>query len=151
MSAVLYCAAVPTLFHGVTFWMRSVRVLLNNPRNGPLKHLFVTHFTAAVAHSDGGCEMSWHCPWCTPAECHRCGPGFVWGPDQVRWPLVDAPTSPLQWVFMTKWEYATVPLMVHATKQILDTWGEDGWELVSVVPGPTGSDQLVAYLKRETA
>ena len=35
-----------------------------------------------------------------------------------------------------KWEYATVPLLVHATKQILDTWGEDGWELVQVVPGP---------------
>lgn len=50
---------------------------------------------------------------------------------------------------MTKWEYATVPLLVHATKQILDTWGEDGWELVQVVPGPTGSEQLVAYLKRE--
>ena len=27
---------------------------------------------------------------------------------------------------MTNWEYATVPLLVHATKQILDTWGEDG-------------------------
>ncbi len=37
---------------------------------------------------------------------------------------------------MTKWEYSTVPLLVHATKQILDTWGEDGWELVQVVPGP---------------
>ena len=37
---------------------------------------------------------------------------------------------------MQKWEYATVPLLVHATKQILDTWGEDGWELVQVVPGP---------------
>ena len=49
---------------------------------------------------------------------------------------------------MTKWEYATVPLLVHATKQILDTWGEDGWELVQVVPGPN-SEQLVAYLKRE--
>jgi Domain of unknown function (DUF4177) len=48
---------------------------------------------------------------------------------------------------MAKWEYATVPLLVHATKQILDTWGEDGWELVQVVPGPTGSEQLVAYLK----
>ncbi|GAA4670964.1 hypothetical protein GCM10023324_24530 [Streptomyces youssoufiensis] len=50
---------------------------------------------------------------------------------------------------MTKWEYATVPLLVHATKQILDTWGEDGWELVQVVPGPNNSEQLVAYLKRE--
>ena len=37
---------------------------------------------------------------------------------------------------MQKWEYATVPLLVHATKQILDNWGEDGWELVAVVPGP---------------
>ena len=39
---------------------------------------------------------------------------------------------------MTKWEYATVPLLIHATKQILDQWGEDGWELVTVLPGPTG-------------
>ncbi|GAA2517943.1 hypothetical protein GCM10010276_79420 [Streptomyces longisporus] len=52
---------------------------------------------------------------------------------------------------MTKWEYATVPLLVHATKQILDTWGEDGWELVQVVPGPNNPEQLVAYLKREKA
>ncbi|MEU9050366.1 DUF4177 domain-containing protein [Streptomyces sp. NPDC048384] len=48
-----------------------------------------------------------------------------------------------------KYEYATVPLLVHATKQILDTWGEDGWELVQVVPGPNNPEQLVAYLKRE--
>ena len=50
-------------------------------------------------------------------------------------------------VRMTKWEYATVPLLVHATKQILDNWGADGWELVAVVPGPN-PEQLVAYLKR---
>lgn len=49
---------------------------------------------------------------------------------------------------MTKWEYATVPLLTHATKQILDTWGEDGWELVSVVPGPN-PENVVAYMKRE--
>ena len=49
---------------------------------------------------------------------------------------------------MTTWEYVTVPLLVHATKQILDTWGSDGWELVQVIPGPSG-DQLGAYLKRE--
>jgi hypothetical protein len=49
---------------------------------------------------------------------------------------------------MTKWEYVTVPLLVHATKQILDSWGQDGWELVQVVPGPN-PEQLVAYLKRE--
>ncbi len=48
---------------------------------------------------------------------------------------------------VTVWEYATVPLLTHATKQILDQWGADGWELVTVLPGPTG-EQHVAYLKR---
>jgi hypothetical protein len=43
-----------------------------------------------------------------------------------------------------KFEYATVPLLSHATKQILDTWGSDGWELVTVIPAP-GGEQLVAY------
>ncbi len=47
---------------------------------------------------------------------------------------------------MQTWEYATVPLIVHATKQILDQWGEDGWELVQVLAMPEGN--LVAYLKR---
>lgn len=47
------------------------------------------------------------------------------------------------------WEYATVPLIIHATKQILDNWGSDGWELVQVVTGPDGNG-LVAYLKRPT-
>ena len=49
---------------------------------------------------------------------------------------------------MTKWEYVTAPLLIHSTKQILDNWGQDGWELVQVVPGPAGSTNLVAYLKR---
>ena len=49
---------------------------------------------------------------------------------------------------MKKWEYASVPLLNHATKQILDSWGEDGWELVSVLPGPT-PENFVAFLKRE--
>ncbi len=48
-----------------------------------------------------------------------------------------------------KFEYVTVPLLTHATKQILDNWGSDGWELVQVIPGPGGADQLVAYMKRE--
>ncbi|GAA1999084.1 DUF4177 domain-containing protein [Brevibacterium samyangense] len=48
---------------------------------------------------------------------------------------------------MQKWEYVTVPLIIHATKQILDQWGEDGWELVQVIPGPDGSNP-VAYMKR---
>ena len=47
-----------------------------------------------------------------------------------------------------KWEYATIPLLTHNTKAILYSWGVDGWELVTVLPGPGGSDQLVAYLKR---
>ncbi|MGP3999615.1 DUF4177 domain-containing protein [Streptomyces sp. 8N706] len=50
---------------------------------------------------------------------------------------------------MTKWEYQTAPLLIHATKQILDNFGEDGWELVQVVPGPQGGDTVVAYFKRE--
>lgn len=50
---------------------------------------------------------------------------------------------------MQTWEYATVPLIVHATKQILDQWGEDGWELVQVLSMPEGN--LVAYLKRPKA
>ena len=49
---------------------------------------------------------------------------------------------------MTTWEYATIPLLTHATKAILDQWGADGWERVHVVRGRTGSDSLVAYLKR---
>ena len=49
---------------------------------------------------------------------------------------------------MTKWEYATIPLLTHATKAILDQWGADGWELVQVIPGPTGGGNRVSYLKR---
>ncbi len=48
---------------------------------------------------------------------------------------------------MTKWEYATAPVLVHATKQILDSWGVDGWELVAIVPGPNPQN-VVAYFKR---
>ncbi|MDP9431059.1 MAG: DUF4177 domain-containing protein [Actinomycetota bacterium] len=47
-----------------------------------------------------------------------------------------------------KWEYATIPLLIHNTKAILDSWGVDGWELVTVLPGPGGAGQPVAYLKR---
>ena len=50
-----------------------------------------------------------------------------------------------------KYEYVTVPLLTHATKQILDPWGSDGGELVQVVPAPGGGDQLVAYMKRVIA
>ena len=47
-----------------------------------------------------------------------------------------------------RWEYATIPLLIHNTKAILDSWGVDGWELVTVLAGPGGADQPVAYLKR---
>ena len=56
----------------------------------------------------------------------------------------------VKYTFMNKvrqWEYASVPLIIHSTKSILDQWGEDGWELVSVVSGLT-SEHHVAYLKR---
>lgn len=63
---------------------------------------------------------------------------------------IEARSAPTGGGTLTKWEYATVPLLTHATKQILDTWGEDGWELVQVVPNPPGpdGDRLVAYMKR---
>jgi hypothetical protein len=48
---------------------------------------------------------------------------------------------------MTKWEYLTAPVLVHATKQILDNFGQDGWELVQIVPG-MNPENLVAYFKR---
>jgi len=51
---------------------------------------------------------------------------------------------------MPTWEYLTAPLLVHNTKMILDNFGADGWELVQVLPGPTG-EQLVAYFKRPKA
>ena len=47
---------------------------------------------------------------------------------------------------VSHWEYATTPLIVHSTTQILNTWGEEGWELVTIIAGPEGG--LVAYFKR---
>lgn len=47
---------------------------------------------------------------------------------------------------MQKWEYASVPIIVHSVKEILDQWGERGYELVTIMEvegtGPT------AILKR---
>jgi hypothetical protein len=48
------------------------------------------------------------------------------------------------------WEYFVAPLLEHNPGEILDTFGQDGWELVSVVaqPTPAGGSSTVAYLKR---
>ena len=48
---------------------------------------------------------------------------------------------------MTKWEYLTAPILVHAAKQILDNFGADGWELVQIAPG-MNPENLVGYFKR---
>ena len=48
---------------------------------------------------------------------------------------------------MTKWEYVTVPLLLKATKQILDNWIDYRWELLQVIPG-LNPENLVAYHKR---
>lgn len=42
---------------------------------------------------------------------------------------------------MTRYEYATVPLISHALQQILNQWGDDGWDLVAV-------QDNVAFFKR---
>lgn len=48
-----------------------------------------------------------------------------------------------------KWEYATAPLTIHNTQDLLNAWGDEGWELVQIVQGPEGG--LVAYFKRPLA
>jgi len=63
--------------------------------------------------------------------------------DGIFWPGIRADTVGS----MTKWEYLTAPVLVHATKQILDNFGQDGWELVQIVPG-MNPENLVAYFKR---
>ena len=51
---------------------------------------------------------------------------------------------------MTTWEYFVAPLFEHNPGEILNTFGEDGWELVTVVQlqNPMGGAGSVAYLKR---
>lgn len=48
---------------------------------------------------------------------------------------------------MTRWEYFTAPILVHASQQILNNFGADGWELVQIVAGPN-PDSLVGHFKR---
>jgi hypothetical protein len=51
---------------------------------------------------------------------------------------------------MTRWEYFVAPVLEHNPGEILNTFGEDGWELVALLaqPTPMGGTSLVAYLKR---
>ena len=51
---------------------------------------------------------------------------------------------------MQRWEYFVAPLLPHNPADILNTFGEDGWELVTVLQQqtPQGAVSLVAYLKR---
>jgi len=54
---------------------------------------------------------------------------------------------------MSAWEYFVAPLLEHNPGEILNTFGQDGWELVSVVAQatPAGGTTTVAYLKRATS
>jgi hypothetical protein len=48
---------------------------------------------------------------------------------------------------VTKWEYLSAPVLIHNTKAILDNFGQDGWELVTITTG-ANPEQLVAFFKR---
>jgi hypothetical protein len=47
---------------------------------------------------------------------------------------------------MQKWEYLTAPLIDHALQEILNNFGDEGWELVTVMTNAQSG--LVAYFKR---
>ena len=70
--------------------------------------------------------------------------------DNLHPPTTDdyslAPQGP-QTVFDGTWRVDAKADVKGQTKQILDNWGLDGWELVQVVPGPN-SENLIAYMKR---
>ena len=53
---------------------------------------------------------------------------------------------------MARWEYFVAPLLEHNPGEILNSFGEDGWELVAVIAQatPMGGTSTVAYLKRGT-
>jgi hypothetical protein len=58
---------------------------------------------------------------------------------------------------MAKWEYASITLIkiqretgLTTDNQLLDKYGLEGWELVSVVPIQANNVlEVIAYLKRE--
>ena len=41
---------------------------------------------------------------------------------------------------------SSCPFLNHAATQILNNFGQDGWELVSIIPSAQGND--IAYFKR---
>ena len=45
---------------------------------------------------------------------------------------------------MTKWEYQVAPVLNHVAAQILNNFGQDGWELVTLIPGQGGNDKFFA-------
>ncbi|MEX0754507.1 MAG: hypothetical protein WEA54_02725 [Actinomycetota bacterium] len=51
---------------------------------------------------------------------------------------------------MQRWEYFVAPLLEHNPGEILNTFGDDGWELVSVTQQatPAGGTSTIAYLRR---
>jgi hypothetical protein len=53
---------------------------------------------------------------------------------------------------VTRWEYFVAPVFEHNPGEILNSFGQDGWELVTVlqIENPQGGRSLVAYLKRPT-
>ena len=50
---------------------------------------------------------------------------------------------------MTKWEYQVAPVLNHVAAQILNNFGQDGWELVTL--SDNGSGNYVAFFKRPIA
>ena len=58
-----------------------------------------------------------------------------------------ATVAPMSEGTVTRWEYLTAPVLIHNTQAILNNFGRDGWELVTVTSG-ANPEQLVAWFKR---
>ena len=50
---------------------------------------------------------------------------------------------------MTVWEYQVAPIPLHNETLMLNNFGQDGWELVTILRNEQGG--LVAFLKRAKA
>ncbi|MFT4262191.1 MAG: DUF4177 domain-containing protein [Nocardioides sp.] len=51
---------------------------------------------------------------------------------------------------MTTWEYQVAPILNHVAGQILNNFGQDGWELVTILNTDAGNGAVnqVGYFKR---